>query len=612
MGDQLELSLGVMPANEDQLDALRAIFPGAFVEGRLCPERLLAQLGHSTATEERYRFGWAGRRESAESLRQPARGGLHPMVEESEGFDEAHHVVIEGDNLEVLKLLQPAYAGRIKVITIDPPYNTGHDFVYPDNFSDAMGTYLRETGQVDGEGKRLSSATEVDGRHHSRWLTMMYPRLVLARNLLTEDGAIFVAIDDHEVHHLRLLMNEIFGEENFVASITWQKRYTRSNNTDRFTSVVDKILLYQRSDAFAANLQPRTERDLVDFKNPDDDPRGPWKPTSFLNQVPPERRPNLAYPITNPNTGETTHPDRKAWRTNQAGFDRLLEEGRLYWGKDGARPIPQVKTYLSEVRQGLTPINFWSHQYAGHTDLAHTELKELFGRKVFDTPKPSLLIRRILEHATGPHDTVLDFFAGSGSTGQAVLELNHEDGGRRRCLLVQLPEPLSDGPYETIAAITRDRLRRVAKRLASATELPPGQLGFRAFRLAPSLLPQWPSDEVPTDADALASLLMEHAAGVESDAAPGALLFETLLLAGLRLDRPVEVVDVEGLDAFDADEGRLLLCLAQSLSLEALTALIARGPRRLVVRESAFDGDDARRLAARARAEAASVELRTI
>ena len=610
MGEQLKLALAQEPANQEQIDALRALFPGAFVEGELNAERLLAQVGYASPQDERYRFTWAGRSAAVESLRAPAAGALHPMLEDSEGFDHAHHVIIEGDNLEVLKLLQPAYAGRIKLITIDPPYNTGHDFIYPDNFSDSLGTYLRQTGQVDNEGKRLSSSTEVDGRHHSRWLSMMYPRLVLARQLLRPDGAIFVAIDDHEAHHLRLLMNEVFGEENFVASITWQKRYTRSNNTDRFTSVCDRILLFQRSDAFAANLQPRTERDVVDFKNPDDDPRGPWKPTSFLNQVPPERRPNLAYPIKNPNTGLVTHPDRKAWRTNKAGFERLLSEGRLWWGKDGTRPIPQVKTYLSEVRQGLTPINFWSHQYAGHTDLAHTELKELFGRKVFDTPKPSLLIRRILEHATGPQDLVLDFFAGSGSTGQAVIELNRDDGGRRRCILVQLPELLTEGKYDTIAAITRDRVRRVAERLKGNAGLPPGQRAFRAFKLAPSVLPAWPECP-PVDDEALEVLLKEQVEGIAEGTPPGALLFEVIARAGVRLDSPVTVVENEGVEAFDVGEGRLVVCLAPQLDKAALDRLLARRPERLVLLESSFV-DDAFRLRAVQRAEKMSVELRTI
>ena len=611
MGEQLKLALSHEPVNQAAMDALRGIFPGAFVEGELDPERLLAQLGHASAGEERYRFAWSGRGDALQSLRSPPQGALHPMLEDSEGFDHAHHVVIEGDNLEVLKLLQAGYGGQIKLITIDPPYNTGHDFIYPDNFSDTMGAYLRQTGQVDEAGKRLRSDTEVDGRHHSRWLSMMYPRLVLARALLRPDGAIFVAIDDHEAHHLRLLMNEIFGEENFVASITWQKRYTRSNNTDRFTSVCDRILLFQRSDAFAPNLQPRTERDVVDFKNPDDDPRGPWKPTSFLNQVPPERRPNLAYPITNPNTGVVTHPDRKAWRTNQAGFERLSSEGRLWWGKDGARPIPQVKTYLSEVRQGLTPINFWSHQYAGHTDLAHTELKELFGRKVFDTPKPSLLIRRILEHATGPQDLVLDFFAGSGSTGQAVLELNRDDGGRRRCILVQLPEPLDEGAYDTIAGITRDRVRRVAERMKGSADLPSGQLGFRAFKLAPSLVRAWPDAPVEDD-EALVKVLEEALQGPTPESSPGGMLFEVITRAGLRLDVGVNVVAPAGHEAFEVAEGRLLVCFSPRLDAAGLEALLALRPERLVLLERVFEGDDAFRLEATRAAERASVELRTL
>jgi adenine-specific DNA-methyltransferase len=436
---------------------------------------------------------------------------------------------------------------------------------------------------------------------------------MLARQLLTDDGAIFVAIDDHESHHLRMLMNEVFGEENFVAQIVWQKRYTRSNNTERFTSVIDHVLLYQKSEAFRPNLQPRTERDLVEFKNPDDDPRGPWKPTSFLNQVPPERRPNLTYPITNPNTGQVTENDRKAWRVNRETYERLLSEGRLWWGRDGARPIPQVKTYQSEVRQGLTPINFWSHQYAGHTDLAHAELKALFGRKVFDTPKPSLLIRRMLEHATGPEDYVLDFFAGSGSTAQAVMELNAEDGGARRYMLVQLPEPVSEGAFDTISAITRARARRVAERLASSTSDSSSHNGFRAFSLQPTQLPSWPSHDPPTDAEALLTQLHAQLEVGEQRSDGEALLFEVIPLVGLTLDVAYSRIDICGREVFEVSEGRLIFVPdTQAVTLDFIDELVRREPERVVFREASFDGDDGLMLAARQAAQRHAVVLHTV
>ena len=619
---QLTLPLA---AEAPELAALRALVPGAFVEGELVVERLLALLGVDEASgddTDRYAFRWAGRAEAVRTLRQPAVGALVPDAARSRRFDDATHVVVEGDNLAVLKLLQPAYAGAFKLVFIDPPYNTGHDFIYPDDWSDPLAAYLAQTGQVDEEGRRRSSRADVDGRIHSRWLSMMYPRLVLARRLMRDDGAIFVAIDHGELHHLRMLMNEVFGEEHFVAQIAWQKRYTRSNNTDQFTSVIDHLLVYRRSEAFQPNLLPRGERDLVEFKNPDDDPRGPWKATSFLNQVPPSRRPNLTYPIENPNTGKVTLNDRKAWRVNREGFERLSGEGRLWWGRDGTRGVPQVKTYLSEIRQGLTPTNFWSHQYAGHTDRAHGELKELFGRKVFDTPKPSLLVRRALEHATGPEDLVLDFFAGSGVTGQAVMELNAEDGGSRRAVLVQLPEPLPEGERDeelvTIADITCARLRRTAERLVGAGGEQPtadasddGRLGFRVFSLTESSLPSWPSPLSSIDLEVLRDLVRARAAGPASAAGDTAIAGEIALRAGTRLDAEIRHEAVGEVGVWRIGGDALLICLEASLPADAIGRLLTTGVRQVVVRDDALGGD-AGRLAASRAADAAGVTLNTV
>lgn len=616
---QLELSLPPAEPLQATLDGLRRLLPGAFVEGRLDRERLLSLtgLGEREPESGRYRFTWAGREEAASSLRRASRSALAPDRGESLHFDQAENAIVEGDNLEVLKLLVPAYAGRVKLVVIDPPYNTGHDFLYPDDFSDGLGRYLEMTGQVDGAGNRLSSRADLDGRHHSRWLTMMYPRLLLARELLREDGAIFVLCDHGEVHHLRLLLDEVFGEENLVAHIAWQKRYTVSNNTDRFSSVLDHVLLYRRSEAFEPNLLPRPDDERGEFRNPDDDPRGPWKPTSFLNQVPPRKRPNLAYPIENPLTGEVTVPEWKAWRVNREGFERLLADGRLWWGSDGRRPVPHVKTFLSEIRKGLTPTNFWSHSFAGHNDVAQSELKDLFGGKVFDTPKPVLLVRRMLQHATGPEDLVLDFFAGSGTTADAVIQENAADGGRRRFLLVQLPEPISGGRYPTISAICRERVRRAA---AAIPGTDPAGRGFRAFRLVPSALPTWSPDEAPRDPEALADALDEHARGAAGGAPEEDLFFEVLLRAGLPLGAAVEAVEIGGRACLEAGRGELLACLSagagasvdDELDDELIRALANRRARVTVLRESAFAGDDALRLRAARAFRAAGGELRTV
>ena len=612
MARQLDLRLGTEAPDEALIARLRRDFPGAFLEGRLDAQRLLESLGLADPEDgrERYGMGWHGRAEAMSATRSPAAGALVPDPVASMNFEVAENVVIEGDNLEVLKLLLPAYEERVKMIFIDPPYNTAHDFLYEDDFRDTLGAYLAQTGQVDDEGRLQSSRADLRGRRHSRWLTMMWPRLALARRLLRQDGAIFITIDDHEAPRLRMLCDEIFGDENFVAQIAWQKRYTRSNNTDGFTSVIDQVLLYRRSEAFQPNLLPRTDKDLVEFKNPDDDPRGPWKTTSFLNQVPPDKRPNLSYPIENPNTGEVTHNDQKAWRTNREGFERLQREGRLWWGKDGKRRVPQVKTYLTEIRQGLTPTNFWSYTYAGHTDQGHQELKELFGRKVFDTPKPSLLVRRMLEHATGPEDLVLDFFAGSGTTAQAVLEANAGDGGRRRYVLVQLPEAIEDPDYDTICDITRDRARRVAARLEAVDgETDPRGRGYRAFRLLPSALPRW---EAVTDEASLKAQMKAWLADTAAVTDQERLTFEVLCRAGLPLTSTIEPTYVGGRDALMVAGDALLVCWASPLDDDFFEGVLASGTRRLVVREAAFSTDDALRVRASSGLRAAGIDLRTV
>ncbi|WP_394752116.1 site-specific DNA-methyltransferase [Crenothrix sp.] len=371
---------------------------------------------------------------------------LELVPELSCGDSDSGNLIVQGDNLHALKALLPRYAGKVKCIYIDPPYNTGNEgWVYNDNVNSPE--IRKWLGAVVGkEGETLD--------RHDRWLCMMYPRLVLLREFLSADGAIFVSIDDNEVASLKFLMDEIFGRTNFVAQIEWQKRYTRSNNTVSFTTVVEHIIAYSKSGVFTPNLVQKEEEAHARYTNPDNDPRGSWKAIPFLNPLSPDERPNLVYDIIQPNTGEVLRPSRKAWRTSKETYEVYLSENRLYWGKDGKGKTPTIKRFLSEVRDGMPPINFWDHKFAAHTDVANQELKDIFGDKSFPTPKPSRLIQRILQVASDQDSLILDSFSGSGTTGHAVLKQNEEDGGTRQFILVEMDKTIAE-------TVTAERNQRV-------------------------------------------------------------------------------------------------------------------------------------------------------
>lgn len=372
---------------------------------------------------------------------------LEPVPALSCGAADTGNLIVQGDNLHALKALLPRYAGQVKCIYIDPPYNTGNEgWVYNDNVnSPEIRKWLGEV--VGKEGETLD--------RHDRWLSMMYPRLVLLRQFLREDGAIFVSIDDNEVASLKFLLDEIFGRANFVVQIEWQKRYTRSNNTTGFTTVVEHLLVYAKTSVFTPNLVAKGEEADARYTNPDNDPRGPWKAIPFLNPLSPAERPNLVYDIVQPNTGEILQATRKAWRASRETYEQYLSENRLYWGRDGKARTPTIKRFLSEVRDGMPPINFWDYRFAAHTDIANQELKDIFGDKSFPTPKPSQLIQRVLQVATDRDSLILDSFAGSGTTAHAVLKQNAEDGGKRRFILVEMDQNIAQN-------VTRERVKRVS------------------------------------------------------------------------------------------------------------------------------------------------------
>jgi len=589
----------------DKIAELLRVFPEARTEGgQIDFDRLRLALGETVdGGKERFGLTWPGKTDCLKAIQRATMGTLRPALDESVNWDTTENMIIEGDNLEVLKLFQKSYLGKVKMIYIDPPYNTGNDFIYPDDYSESLQTYLTYTGQIDARGRRFGTNTDTDGRFHSKWLNMMYPRLYLARNLLRDDGCIFISIDDTEHASLRQICNEIFGEENFRADIAWQKRYTRSNNTVDFTTTVEHVLVYARSPEFAVNLLPRTEQADARYSNPDNDPRGPWKGASFLNPATPQQRPNLCYPIENPKTGQITEPTTNAWRRSREEFEKLLGDGRLYWGSEGTQPVPSIKMFLSEVR-GLTPINFWSHDYAGNTDDGTRDLASVLGHKVFDNPKPVLLLKRILEHATSEDSLVLDFFAGSCTLAQAVLELNAQDGGRRRFVMVQLPEHcVSDSAaarhgYLTIAEIGKARITRVIKALNKDDE---GKLamsdealqdrGFRVYKLDESNFKPWEAEK-PKDAETLGKQMELHVQHIRDGRSEDDILYELLLKSGFPLTTPVDTRPLAGTKVYSIADGAMLICLEHELTLEAIRAMAKLKPERVVCLDIGFAGND--------------------
>ena len=469
----------------ENLEHLRALFPEAFTEGKVDFEVLKQLLGGAVEKrEEKYGLDWHGKRQARRLALTPSTGTLRPCPEESVDWDTTQNLMIEGDNLEVLKLLQKSYAGKVKLIYIDPPYNTGKDFVYPDDYRDSIRNYLELTGQIDGENRKLSSNTEASGRFHTDWLNMMYPRLKLARVLLKADGLIVVNIDDGEAAQLKVLMSEIFGEENFLAAVSWEKRYTRSNNARLFYSLKDTLIIFRKSDSVRVLREERGDKQREIYSNPDDDPRGDWTSSSYVNPATKDQRPNLVYSIENPHTGEMIEHPTHAWKYEPLEHGRHVREKRLWWGQDGRAKFPRLKNYLAEMDDGLVPVDLWHYKVTGTTDEGGHEVKSLFGEAVFDNPKPTRLISRVLSLINSiilKDDTessiILDFFSGSGTTAHAVLARNAVDGGNRRYILVQLPERLDsqNRDQKTAADYYEKRARNLPATSASGSSnsIPP-------------------------------------------------------------------------------------------------------------------------------------------
>ena len=609
-GDEIKLPLTSRDVNADRLAQFRELFPEASTEGKFDLQKLAQLLGEAaTDAPERYGLSWAGKSEAIRAIQTTSPGTLLPAPGESVNFDATENLIIEGDNLETLKLLQGGYHGRVKMIYIDPPYNTGGEFIYPDNYKEGLADYLKFSGQVSGEGVRLTTNAETDGRYHSKWLTMMYPRLFLARNLLREDGVIFVSIDDHEVNNLRAVMNEIFGEENYLTTVVWQRRDTPANDVQGFSTYHEYAMCYAKQmDAATVGLVARTQEQIDIYKNPDNDPRGVWTRNALTRPGSSEKD---SYAIKNPTGREVYPPKGTSWRVSKETLKRLVDENRLWWGATGDGDMPFQKRFLAEVKKGVVPTTWWDYNFAGSMRNAKNEIREIFEDPPFDYPKPSSYVRRILEISTyaKEDEIILDFFAGSGTTAQAVLELNAQDGGNRKFILVQLPEPTGRKDFSTIADITKERVRRVIKKISVAetekladasSQLKLGgtapvhklDLGFKVFKLGSSNFKVWDAAAAPKDGAALAEQLKLMAHNVEEGRPDDALLYELVLKSNLPLTSKITAGQIGEQSFYDVADGALVICLARKITQATLRGLMARKPKGVICLDIAFAGND--------------------
>ena len=542
---------------------------------------------------ERYHLDWPGKREALLAANAPIAKTFRPDRSTSVEFDRTKNLFFEGDNLEALKLLQETYLNRVNVIYIDPPYNTGNQFLYDDDFFEDANAYMARSMQKDDQGVRLVANTEANGRRHSDWLSMMMPRLRLARNLLSDDGTIFISIDDNEVGNLRKICDQVFGEDNFVGTIVWQKRYV-SNVTARWLSDMhDFILIYARhKERVSFTSWKRTEEQLEAYKNPDNDPRGNWRAQDLSASKPYSAG---LFRITGPTGNLFDPPPNRYWRCNEKQFRDWVQDNRIWWGinKD-ARPM--LKSFLSESQRGITPHTWWDYSFAGHNKEATLELKALFdGNAPFDTPKPVRLMRRLLELVPANDALVLDFFAGSCSLAHAVMELNASDGGTRRHIMIQVAEPCDEASeaykagYRTIADVGRERIRRAGKTIKKELGLRGDTLdvGFRVLKVDTSNM-----KDVYYQPDAVKQeTLAGQVDNVKEDRTDEDLLFQVLLDWGVDLTLPITPEKINGKTVYFVDTNALAACFEPGINEAFIKELAKRKPLRAVFRDNGYGSD---------------------
>ncbi|MCF7853187.1 MAG: site-specific DNA-methyltransferase [Candidatus Pacebacteria bacterium] len=653
--------------NTERIEQLKRLFPEIECEGKINFDTLRELLdGGVDDRPERYSFSWAGKRDAIRLLSASSRATLMPDRDESLDFDTTQNLFIEGDNLEALKLLYKSYFGRVKMIYIDPPYNTGNDFVYPDNYRDPLDTYLQLTGQRDAEGNLLTSNTDTGGRYHSAWLSMMYPRLFLARQLLREDGVIFISVDDHEVHNLRLLMNEIFGEENFVATFVRRRRMATAMRGEPISPDHEYAVCFARSRQAVCLFGSLAS--VGDYPHEDD--KGKYRSTDLTVGMTKEMRPNQWFELVNPQTGKKYSPPLgRVWRFEPGTMARHVNEQNIIWPDekpDSNMTRPRFKTRFDDAKE--KPVSTWIAKEKDSGNEVRTlngalnqeatkELRGIFGEQILEYPKPVSLLESLVQCGTRDKDIIMDFFAGSATTAQAVLELNREDGGNRRFIMVQLPERLEkpvqlDNGAElcTIADIGKERIRRVVEKMQSEREgeldlserETPEDLGFRVYKLAESNFRQWEEsqssaftrqlEQASASGSADASDAAESAAtpsdpkstGNTPDSAdlikqmalftdplvdgwkPEDVITEMTLREGLSLTSIIERVDdIAEATVYrvtdPAKEQSFTICLDDTLRLESLAPLGLTRDDLFICRDIALDDETAANLALQCR-----------
>lgn len=544
--------------------------------------------------QERYQFTWPDKRKAILAANAPINKTLRPCREESVDFDNTENLYIEGDNLDVLKLLQETYLGKVKMIYIDPPYNTGKDFIYNDDFKQSIEEYIENSGQLDGKGNRFVANTESNGRFHTNWLNMIYPRLKLAKDLLSDDGVIFISIDDNEVENLRKICDEIFGENNFLAQVIWERAFSPKNDAKFFSVSHDYVLIYARSiEVFSIGLLPRSAESDARYKNPDNDPHGPW---TSDNMTVKSYSANYDYPIRTPNGTIYYPPAGRCWFTSKERMQKLIENGAVWFGNNGGN-MPRIKRYLSDVQQGMTPITIWKYLDVGHNQEARQELKKLFDEKAyFDGPKPIRLLNRILTIANVKKDDfILDFFSGSATTAHAVMQLNAEDGGKRKFIMVQLQEECAENSeaykagYKNICEIGKERIRRAGKKIKEENPLTTQDLdiGFRVLKCDSSNM----EDVYFTPKEYMDKQQNLFVDNIKADRSDDDLLFDAMLKLDTPLSSKIEKISIAGKTVYNVAQGHLMACFDKNVTDEVITAIAKEMPSYFVMRDSSQADD---------------------
>ena len=590
--------------SEFTLEALRQIAPSAFTEVRGADGELTQKVDFKVlrellgdaiadADEESFGFQWVGKQEAKRAAADPTRQTLRPVVDDSVDWDTTENLYIEGDNLEVLKLLQRAYLGKVKMIYIDPPYNTGNDFVYEDDFAMSGEEMDEAMGNVDEEGNRLRRNLDSNPRYHSDWCSMIYSRLLVARTLLANDGVIFISIDDNEVHHLRKICDEVFGAGNFVAELIWERAFAPKNDAKYISNSHDYILMYTKQiENFRIGRLPRTEEANARYSNPDNDPRGVWQSDNLTVKSYSEA---YDYPITTPSGRVVEPPAGRCWRLSANAFAERLQDNRIWFGTDGDG-VPRIKRFLSELKyEGMAPTSILFYKEVGHSQEGSQEVINLFDNKgVFDGPKPTRLLERLLTLANLQNDSiVLDFFSGSATTAHTVMQFNAKQSKHCKFICVQIPETVSNTKknqgYDTICDIGKERIRRAGKKIKEEAGLMGQDLdtGFRVLRVDSSNM-----EEVYFEPAGLEQQdLFAQVDSVKADRSELDLLFGCMVDWGVELSYPLRTEEVDGKHLHIVNEGALVACFDKEISVEAVSRIAELKPLRVIFREECFATD---------------------